>query len=155
MAENTTKIMEDTLTQVPIFKEMSTKAIRRLAATAHSRHFPAGETILTEGEPGIALYVLARGKAEVLHGVKEGHPQVVAQIQQGDFFGEMALLDTYVRTASVRALDECECITLTKWDFMAELRRTPDIAVQMLPVLGRRIRQLEQQMQAPQAMKTE
>ena len=150
MADNA-KMMEETLGKAQIFSQMSTKSLRRMAQTAHSKHFAAGEMILNEGEPGIALYVLASGGAEVLHGVKDGKPRTVANLKQGDFFGEMALLDTYVRTASVRAAGDCECITLTKWDFMAELRRSPDIAVQMLPVLGRRIRELEHELDDAQA----
>lgn len=148
MTTSDARNLEEVLGQVPIFAKMSTKSLRRLASTAHSRHFAAGDFILTEGEPGIALYVLASGEAEVIRGVQQGTPQTLATLRPGDFFGEMALLETYVRTASVRAVNDCECITLTKWDFMAELRRTPDIAVEMLPVLGQRIRELEQRLQA-------
>jgi len=141
MTSSDARSLEETLSQVPIFAKMPSKSLRRLASSAHARHCAAGDMILNEGEPGIALYVLASGEAEVIRGLQHEKPQIVATLHAGDFFGEMALLETYVRTASVKALNDCECVTLTKWDFMAELRRTPDIAVEMLPVLGQRIRE--------------
>jgi CRP-like cAMP-binding protein len=62
----------------------------------------------------------------------------------GDPFGEMALLDGYPRsTTNVAADDGTECLVMTRWDFTAELNTNPSIALHMLPVLSKRIRQLE------------
>jgi CRP/FNR family cyclic AMP-dependent transcriptional regulator len=58
----------------------------------------------------------------------------------------MALLDNYLRSATVRALEDTECLVLSRWDFLAELRTSPSIAVQMLPVLSRRLREAEAQL---------
>jgi len=73
MADNA-KMMEETLGKAQIFSQMSTKSLRRMAQTAHSKHFAAGEMILNEGEPGIALYVLASGGAEVLRRLRQSSP---------------------------------------------------------------------------------
>jgi CRP-like cAMP-binding protein len=55
----------------------------------------------------------------------------------------MALLDGFPRVATVTALEETECLMLTRWDFSAELHSNPHIALAMLPVLSKRIRELE------------
>ncbi len=64
-------------------------------------------------------------------------------LSAGDGFGEMALLDGYPRVASVRAAADTDCLVMTRWDFAAELRTNPTIALAMLPVMSKRIRELE------------
>ncbi len=61
----------------------------------------------------------------------------------GEFFGEMALLDNYRRAATVTAVGDTECIAMSRWDFVAELRANPDITMEMLTLMSRRLRQVE------------
>ena len=68
-------------------------------------------------------------------------PTVLARMGPGEIFGEMAMIDDHPRSATVRALEAAECVGLRRSDFMAELQRTPGIAVHMLPVLVRRLRE--------------
>ncbi|MDP2948756.1 MAG: Crp/Fnr family transcriptional regulator, partial [Chloroflexota bacterium] len=74
---------------------------------------------------------------------ESANPNVLASLGPGEFFGEMALLEGYLRSASIRAVEDTECLVMSRWDFLAELRGQPSMAVQMLPVLSRRLRQLE------------
>jgi CRP/FNR family transcriptional regulator, cyclic AMP receptor protein len=55
----------------------------------------------------------------------------------------MALLDGFPRSASVRAINECECIVLIRWDFLGLINANPQVALDILPVLSRRLRALE------------
>ncbi len=68
---------------------------------------------------------------------------MLATLGPGDFFGEMAIIDDSPRSATVRAIKDTECVAITRWDFMAEVQTRPDIAIQMLPVLVKRIRAAE------------
>ncbi|RLC54692.1 MAG: Crp/Fnr family transcriptional regulator, partial [Chloroflexi bacterium] len=64
----------------------------------------------------------------------------------GDFFGEMALFEGFPRSATVRAVEDSECLAMTRWDFTAELKNRPEIALGMLPVLVRRLREADQRL---------
>ena len=136
---------EETLSQVPLFSQLSRKDLKRLAKGTVSRHSSKGEVIVKEGERAVAFYLILSGRVEVVKGADGASPRVLNTLGPGDFFGEMALLDGYLRSASVRALEDTECLVLSRWDFLAELRSSPYIAVQMLPVLSRRLREAESQ----------
>ena len=134
---------EETLAQVPLFSQLSHKDLKRLAKGTVSRHSSKGEVIVREAGRAVAFSLSLSGDVEVVKGADGASPRVLSTLGPGDFFGEMALLDGYMRSASVRALEDTECLVLSRWDFMAELRSSPYIAVQMLPVLSRRLREAE------------
>jgi len=138
---------EETLAKVPLFSELGRKDLRQLAQMAVERHYKAGATILEEGEKAVAFFVLIEGRAEVVRGVDTAHPHRLTEVEAGSFFGEMGLLDGEPRAATVRALDDCTCLVLSRWDFVGELRSNPHMAVAMLPVLSRRIRALDERLE--------
>jgi CRP-like cAMP-binding protein len=138
--------IEDALAQVPLFSQLSRRDLRRLAAGTVNRHFGKGDMIVKEGERAVVFYLMSSGRAEVVKGAEGSSPRVLGTLGPGDFFGDMALLDGYLRSASVRALEDTECLVLSRWDFLAELRTSPSIAVQMLPMLSRRLREAEAQL---------
>ena len=137
--------IEDALAQVPLFSQLSRMDLKRLAKGTVSRQFEKGHVIVKEGDQALAFYLIRSGRAEVVTGADKPKPRVLNTLGPGDFFGEMSLIDGYLRSASVRALEDTECLLLSRWDFMAELRTNPHIAVQMLPILSRRLRELESQ----------
>ena len=134
---------EETLAQVPLFSQLGHRDLKRLAKGAVIRRFEKGHVIVKEGEQAVGFFLIVSGRAEVVKGAEGSKPRVLSTLGPGDFFGEMALLDGYLRSASVRALEDTECLVLSRWDFLAELRSSPYIAVQMLPVLSRRLREAE------------
>jgi len=138
--------IEDTLAQVPLFSQLSRRDLKRVAAGTVSRHVAKGDIIVKEGEQAVVFYLISSGRAEVVKGVDGSSPRVLGILKAGDFFGDMALLDGYLRSATVRALEDTQCLVLSRWDFLAELRASPFIAAQMLPVLSRRLREAEAQL---------
>ena len=138
--------IEDALAQVPLFSQLGHRDLKRLAKGTVTRQFQNGEAIVREGEQAVAFYLILSGRVEVVKGAEGSSPRVLNTLGPGDFFGEMALLDGYLRSATVRAVEDTECLVLSRWDFMAELRSSPYIAVQMLPVLSRRLRGAEAQL---------
>ena len=129
---------EELLASVPLFSKVDKPDIERMARSVVPRSYKAGETIVKEGEQAVAFYIIASGRVVVRKGETE-----LNTLGPGECFGEMALLDGYPRATSVVALDDTELLAMTRWDFTAELRTNPTIAVAMLPVLSKRIRQLE------------
>jgi len=133
---------ENPLARAPLFANLTTRQLNALARGARRRSFDPGAVIVHQGELGIGLYVLASGKAEVRRKDTEGHDHVLATLGPGDFFGEMALLYDAPRTASVVAVEPTECVVLTRMEFKAALRAAPEIAVELLEVLGKRLQGL-------------
>ena len=135
--------VEETLASVELFSELTRKDLDSLVRVTVPRSFKKGDVIVGEGELGISFYVVAQGKVEVVKGLGSGREVVLATQGPGGFFGEMALFDNQIRSASVRAAEDCECLVLTKWDFNAELNAPGSrVALAMLPILARRIRSL-------------
>lgn len=126
---------EEFLNRVPIFANCSTDEIAAVASVAQESFFQPGQIIVTQGTPGQAFYMIIAGRVEILRdGVSLG------AFGPGDFFGEMSLLDSAPRSATIRALDQTSCLMLSSWDFKAVLERHPSIAIKLLEVLSRRLR---------------
>ena len=137
--------VEDTLQQVELFSEMTRKDLSRLVKVIVKREYKKGDVIVREGDLGIAFYVVSKGHVEIVRELGTKNEQVIFTHSPGGFFGEMALFDNQLRSASARATEDAECLVLTKWDFNAEVNAPGSrVATAMLPILARRIRQLNE-----------
>lgn len=140
----------DIMSSVPMFARLPKKTLDRLAAIATERHYKPGTDIVTEGDAGIAMYVIADGSAAVVH---PGEASPRATLNKGDSFGEMAIVDGRPRTATVRATTDVTCLALPRWDFIAEVRADDDLAMELLNRMSARIRELEGRVQELEAGK--
>ena len=95
--------------RVPIFKELRDDFIVRLTSVMHELQFPANYTIFKQGEEGRSLYIVVSGTVKVHIGEKK-----LAEVEQGKYFGEMAVFDTQPRSASATTLEPCEFLELTQ-----------------------------------------
>jgi CRP/FNR family transcriptional regulator len=129
-----------------MFSGLKKGTLKSLARAAKVRQFGPGELLVEEGDEAVAFFVLCRGQAEVVKGLAQGKGRVLGNLTEGDFFGEMALFDGFPRSASVRAVSECECVVLARWDLLALIRTSPEVALGILPVLSRRLRDCEDQL---------
>ena len=134
---------EELLKNVPIFSELGRRDIERLAKLMVPRSVKAGEVIINENDQAAGFFIIVSGKLEAVRGADGPHAQVLASFGPGDFFGEMALFEGFPRSATVRAVEDSECLAMTRWDFTAEMKNHPEIAVAMLPVLVRRLREAD------------
>lgn len=106
------------------------------------RPFRDGEFIVRQGEVGDCMYVIQSGRVEVVRRAT-GQEFFLAELGEGEFFGEMALFDREVRSASVRALGEVWVLTLEKRSFLRHIRRDPSLAFRILEKMAYRIRRLD------------
>lgn len=136
--------VEDTLARVELFGDLEKDDLQRIAKACVVREFNPGDVIVRENEVGVAFYIIDKGRVEVVKNLGGADEQVLDTMGPPNFFGEMALFDNHVRSASIRAIEETRCLVLTKWDFNAELTQNSQIAVALLAVLARRIRQLDE-----------
>lgn len=126
---------------VPIFKELRDDFLVRLASIMDELAFPAKHTIFTQGQEGRSLYIVVSGRVRVHLGSQD-----LARLEQGACFGEMSLFDSEPRSASVTTLDSCECLMLTQQQLYEAIDETPGIAVNIIRLLSRRIRELNQKL---------
>lgn len=131
--------IEQLLASVSLFRKLDRRDIRSLARLVKEQSYPPGKLIVIEGQPGLGLYVIAEGSADVVQGGR-----VLRTLKDGDFFGEMSLIDDMPRTADVRAATQVRCLTLAKWEFLGELESHPKMALPLLPMLSRRVRTAEE-----------
>ena len=125
----------ETLRKVPLFVELDERELEQLARQLHERRFPEGADVTSEGAGGAGFFVIAEGNADVAVGGEHR-----ASIGPGDFFGEIALIDTGVRSASITATTELLCYGLTAWEFRPFVEENPKVAWALLQTLAGRLR---------------
>jgi CRP-like cAMP-binding protein/Zn-dependent protease len=101
-------------------RSMPRASIERLARAAHIRHAATGEVVVRQGERGTDFFIIADGQAEVSI-LERGEERAVRKLKPGEFFGERALLEGGIRTASVRALTPMRLLVFEERTFWAEL----------------------------------
>jgi CRP/FNR family transcriptional regulator len=123
------------LARVPLFAGISDESMERLAEVAGELEFARGSFIVRQGQVGTGLYVMLEGTASVIRGTDE-----LATLTEGDFFGELAVVDQQPRSASVRAETEVRCLALASWDLLALLERDPALSLNLIKALAERLR---------------
>jgi CRP-like cAMP-binding protein len=126
------------LQEVPLFRQIGQDAaLSRLALNLEEVQFPAGQTILHQGEPGKLLYILITGRVKVHLGEFQ-----IASLEPGAYFGEMSLLDSQPHSASVTTLEPSRCWVLTQAQLFQAIAQSPEIGLHIIRVLSDRIRRL-------------
>ena len=138
---------EDIIRDVPIFSELSKRDLGRVAKIMVQRSAAAGEGSIKENDQAAGFFIISSAKVDVIRGEETDKPELLNTLGSGDFFGEMALFEGFPRVATVKATEDSELLAMTRWDFTAEMKNHPEIAVSMLPVLVKRLRDVESQLQ--------
>ncbi|MGH2517246.1 MAG: Crp/Fnr family transcriptional regulator [Ktedonobacterales bacterium] len=134
---------EDVIAQVPLFHDLTKRELQVLSANCREREYPAGAALLRQGETGVGLFVITNGKVRVAQETATGEERDLGVFERGAVLGEMSLLDDLPRTATVSAIEPTRALVIPVWDFRAALREAPEIAIKLLGVLSRRLRQVE------------
>ena len=108
---------------------------------ALGRVYQDGEAIVRQGEVGDCMYVIQEGKVEVLM-EQDGNDVLLMTLEEGDFFGEMAIFEHEVRSATVRALGEVRVLTVDERTFLRRIHKDPSLAVRIVQTMSARIRSL-------------
>jgi CRP-like cAMP-binding protein len=126
------------LRQVPLFQRLSERDLKTLAANFSDRSFHAGQELTAEGQGAAGFFVLESGEAKV---TVDGEDR--RTIGPGDYFGEVALIDGGLRTATITASTDGKAYGLTSWQFRPLLEEHADIAWPLLEAMAARVRELE------------
>jgi putative ABC transport system ATP-binding protein len=119
------------LSSCPAFSSLTPQTLTDVAEKMTLVQYPAGAVIIRQGEPGEAFYLIRRGTADVVREAGALGGRLLRTLQQGDFFGEMALLSGAPRSATVVAREPMELYALSKADFHAALDASPSFREQV------------------------
>jgi CRP/FNR family transcriptional regulator, cyclic AMP receptor protein len=125
---------------VPMFAHLGDDHLRLLSASLGSQPFERGATIFHQGSVGNTLYLIVRGQVRIYTSSLLGQEISVTLFRDGDFFGELSLLDGQERSASAVAMRDTTTLTLHRAAFLHAVRTYPEIAVAVLEQLSARLR---------------
>jgi CRP/FNR family transcriptional regulator len=128
------------LRSVPLFSGLEQDELERFSRVAVPRSFPAGIRVFHEGDHSDACYIVRTGSFRVTREHSDGRAITLATLGPRDIFGELAMLDGEVRSASVEALSDGELLALPAGEVRALLGRHPEITVKLIAALVRRLR---------------
>jgi CRP/FNR family transcriptional regulator, cyclic AMP receptor protein len=134
---------EDTaelLSRIPVFAELGSDDLGRVAQVAVPRAFEGQEVIFREGDDSDTCYIVRSGHARAIRQHSDGRMITLARFGPGDIFGELAMFDDERRSATVEALDDLRTVAIPGSAMRSVLRRHPEIAVKLVIALGRRLR---------------
>jgi CRP/FNR family transcriptional regulator len=129
------------LGSLPLFESLNERELAELVAVAVPRTFQRGEVIFQEGSQGDVLYVIREGRVLIKREHTGGRTIALAEMGKGDLFGELAVFDKEVRSATVECIEPTKAVALTAGDVSRVLTRNPEIAVKVIVALSRRLRE--------------
>jgi CRP-like cAMP-binding protein len=135
--------LADALEDVGLFSRCTSRERRTIARHAQTASFPPDTDLVIEGEPGDAMFVILSGTASV---VRDG--AAVAEVGEGSYFGELAILDGAPRSATIRTKSDVKVAVLGIRMFRTLLREVPDLAEQLLIGLAGELRKAQSQVAA-------
>jgi CRP/FNR family transcriptional regulator, cyclic AMP receptor protein len=138
---------EAVLSKVPAFAELSARDLRRVAAIVHKREYKAGEPVFYQGDPGLGMFIIQEGEVSIRISEREGEEKELALLTDGDFFGELALLDESPRSATALCTTDCSVIGFFRTDLMELIKENPDLGMKIVmkfaEILAHRLRKTD------------
>lgn len=130
------------LSNVPLFSELGAEDLRVISGQGVTRTYPKNTLLISEGDLSDTFYVILSGKVKVYASDENGREVILNILGSGEYFGELALIDEAPRSASVVTLEQSRLSVISKGDFQRCLSEHPEIALEMIRPLVRRIRSL-------------
>ena len=128
-----------------LFKDLDPLVLEQLGRSVTIRNYRRGHLIFSQGEPGDSLFVIAEGLVKVFVTSEEGEDMVLVTLRSPETFGELALIDGGLRSASAEALEPTSALTLSRSTLIELLQSHPALAQALLASLGGLVRRLTEQ----------
>lgn len=135
------------LKNLPLFGDLDEEELVEIWNHVQTRSYKKSNIILFEEDPGDSLFIIKEGKVKITRLSEEGREVILSILGEGEFFGEMSILDGEARSANVIALADSEVFVLKRQDFINILTSNPQIAITLLEELAARIRKSDQQIE--------
>jgi CRP/FNR family transcriptional regulator, cyclic AMP receptor protein len=134
----------DTLRSVPLFESLDDKEAGQVCELLDTLDCRATQTLFRTGDAGDSMYLIERGRVRITMKSADGEEIILAELGRGDFFGEMALIDGKARSANATAMEASRLAVLSRKHFLTFLNSSPNVAVEMLTALTRRLRRTDE-----------
>jgi CRP/FNR family cyclic AMP-dependent transcriptional regulator len=139
MASYTLNQKCEILGKVPLFESLADADLEAIASVAITQSIGAREELFHKGDEGSQIFVIATGQLKVITTSNDGDDLIFCVLDPGEVIGEVGLLADRPRTATVAAIAKSELIVINRRDFGSLLRRRPEVAIELLMVLARRL----------------
>jgi CRP/FNR family transcriptional regulator len=134
------------LGRVPVFSTLVSGDLERIAQLAVPRRFEPGEVVFREGDASDTCYIVREGQARATHEHGDGRTITLATFGPGDIFGELAMFEDELRSATVEATASTTVVGVLGPDMRALMREHPEIATRLVIALGRRLREANERL---------
>jgi CRP/FNR family transcriptional regulator, cyclic AMP receptor protein len=134
----------EALRSVPLFSSLDDKSATELRELLRAKHVPGKTRLFRAGEKGDAMYLIQNGRVQISIRDEDKNEVVLADLAQGDFFGEMSLIDGRQRSADASVLEDATLSVLSRDAFLSFVRTNPDIPLKMLSALSERLRRTDE-----------
>lgn len=132
------------LDEVPLFERLDTAEKQLLSEQLDELTFSAGEHVFHRGDQGGSIFIVSSGEVQIYLEDSTGAKIVFETAKRGDFFGELSLLDGDPRSASAQAVQDTKLLRVDRADLELLFKARPDAAMDILTVMGRRLREADQ-----------
>jgi uncharacterized membrane protein len=137
----------EAIRSVPLFASLKDEAAREVYTLLQSRNVPSGTSLFRAGDVGDSLYLIDGGRVRISV-TDEDHKEIVlAELKEGDFFGEMAIIDGKQRSADATVLEDARLYVLAREDFLRFINSNPAVALQLLSATFQRLRHTDRMLQ--------
>lgn len=137
----------EAIRSVTLFASLRDEEAEELVTLLQSRPVPAGTILFHAGEDGDAMYLIQSGRVRIAVDDSEGQQIVLAELAQGDFFGEMSLIDGKQRSADAHVIEDAQLSVLSRENFLRYINTHPGVALEMLSAVFQRLRHTDRMLQ--------
>ena len=127
----------ESLKNLPLFQELNSTELPQMAALFFEKSYSKNSTLFVEGMTGEILYVIKKGSVQITKKGNSGQEMVLATLKEGEFLGEMSIIDNRPRTATAKVAEESQLLVMTKKAFVTLLEKYPAIALKVVLVFLR------------------
>jgi CRP-like cAMP-binding protein len=131
------------LKRCPLFEHLAPDECQRLEARSRARSFPKRSTVYFPDETGESVLLLTRGRVKIRALTPDGRELILAFIEPGELFGELAVLDEAPRNEHAEAADDSRVLAIPRGELLWLMGRRPDIALSVTKLIGLRLRRVE------------
>lgn len=140
MSENT----NSPIRKIPLFSQFSASDIKEIERLVRKVNFPKGKTFIFEGDPSDSAYITTAGRIRIYRTTEEGEEVTIGIFSPYQIIGEMGIIDSSPRSASVEALDDVSALKIGQKTFASYLLKSPKFALNLLQTLTHRLRSLDE-----------
>ena len=137
-----------TLKNIPLFSELEDDDLVAISKVAVRQSFRKDNMVLIEEEVGSTMFIILDGRVKISRISDEGREVILSIMSEGDFFGEMSILDGQARSANVVTLEDSTILVIHREDFLQMMHDFPQIAINLLKELAHRLRRSDSQIKS-------